>query len=314
MDAEPTAPSTAVIRKAPKPPKPKAKVGRRPKAVVCDRCEQTFASAGEARGHECSNPKPMGRPRKTAAEPAPAATPPFAEPPHSKGYTRIFVDEHGADLAVPITEETEVTRRRPAREPAAPSVDLALPADVEQRRMIDEYGELDRRMQLRASDVARYETLKRAIKSWFDGAPPDADGTVEGEVYLLHLSARERERRVRDMRELLEEERRHLQGHPAAGEAAIRVCGVRAVRVHEGEGRGGDLRDPVVVGHDHVDPVIPGGRHLVDARRAGVDGEHEAPARIPRHGHRLEREPVALVHAARHVGRDVQPQAAERRD
>ena len=204
MDAEPTAPSTAVIRKAPKPPKPKAKVGRRPKAVVCDRCEQTFASAGEARGHECSNPKPMGRPRKTAAEPAPAATPPFAEPPHSKGYTRIFVDEHGADLAVPITEETEMTRRRPAREPAAPSVDLALPADVEQRRMIDEYGELDRRMQLRASDVARYETLKRAIKSWFDGAPPDADGTVEGEVYLLHLSARERERRVRDMRELLE--------------------------------------------------------------------------------------------------------------
>lgn len=208
----PPVPSAATIRRAPKPPKVKVKTGRRPKPVTCDRCKQEFVSATEARGHECSNPKPMGRPRKTAAaaEPAPSnegakpEAPPFAEPPHSKGYTRIFVDEHGADLAVPITEETEMTRRRPAREPAAPSVDLALPADVEQRRMIDEYGELDRRMQLRASDVARYETLKRAIKSWFDGAPPDADGTVEGEVYLLHLSARERERRVRDMRELLE--------------------------------------------------------------------------------------------------------------
>jgi hypothetical protein len=149
----------------------------------------------------------MGRPRRKppaiAAEPAPADPPPFAEP-HSKGYSRIFVDEHGADLAVPITEETEVKRRGPAREPAAPSVELAIPTDLEMRKICDEYGELDRRMQLRAADTARYETLKKAIKSWFDGAPPDADGTVEGEIYLLHLSARERERRVRDMRELLE--------------------------------------------------------------------------------------------------------------
>lgn len=212
VDAPPVPPS-ATIRKAPKPPKVKAKMGRRPKAVTCDCCEQAFASAGELRAHECPNPKPMGRPRKAAAaaEPAPSTegakqeAPPFADPPHSKGYTRIFVDEHGQDLAVPITEETETVRRqaKPPAQPAAPSVALAL-TDVEQRRMIDEYGELDRRMQLRASDVARFEVLKRAIKSWFDAAPPDADGTVEGEVYLLHLSARERERRVRDMRELLE--------------------------------------------------------------------------------------------------------------
>lgn len=193
-------------------------MGRKPKAVTCDRCEQEFASAGELRAHECPNPKPMGRPRKTAAaesQPKPKETernqkipndaPPFAEPPHSKGYTRIFVAEDGTHLTVPIVEETETTRRqaRPSASAAAPSVALAL-TDVEQRRMIDEYGELDRRMQLCASDVARYETLKKAIKSWFDAAPPDADGTVEGEVYLLHLSARERERRVRDMRELLE--------------------------------------------------------------------------------------------------------------
>ncbi|HWP32640.1 MAG TPA: hypothetical protein VNL97_02725, partial [Solirubrobacterales bacterium] len=156
----------------------------------------------------------MGRPRKPpgvavdpvlAAAPAgPADPPPFADPPHSKGYTRIFVGPDGADLAVPITEETEVRRHAPAPAPVAPSVELAIPSDLQMKAMIDEYGELDRRRQLHASDDVRYETLKRAIKSWFDGAPPDADGTVEGEIYLLHLSARERERRVRDMRELLE--------------------------------------------------------------------------------------------------------------
>ena len=207
-------------------------MGRKPRPVVCDRCEQSFASAGERRAHECSNPPPVGRPRRKppaiAAEPAgpdrenmgenqgqiggksgvngenPPRRPPVADPPHSRGYTKIFVDEHGADLAVPITEETEVRRHAPAPAPVAPSVELAIPTDLEMRKIVDEFGELDRRRQLHASDDARYESLKRAIKSWFDAAPPDADGTVEGEVYLLHLSARERERRVRDMRELLE--------------------------------------------------------------------------------------------------------------
>ena len=75
--------------------------------------------------------------------------------------------------------------------------------DREQRKMVDEYGELDRRMQLLSPDTARYDTLKRAIKSWFDRLPPDVDGIVEGQVYRLHLSARERERRVRSMRDLV---------------------------------------------------------------------------------------------------------------
>src|SRR5262245_43860622 len=85
----------------------------------------------------------------------------------------------------------------------AESTEIALRIDPEQRRMVDEYGELDRRMQLGAPDVARYDSLKRAIKSWFDRVPADADGMLEGEVYRLHLSARERERRVRDLRGLI---------------------------------------------------------------------------------------------------------------
>jgi hypothetical protein len=91
----------------------------------------------------------------------------------------------------------------PPRIEAAPSVEVAVSIDRQQRKMVDEYGELDRKMQMQAPDCARYDVLKRAIKSWFDGAPADADGIVEGRVYRLHLSARERERRVRSMRDLV---------------------------------------------------------------------------------------------------------------
>jgi hypothetical protein len=88
--------------------------------------------------------------------------------------------------------------------PASESLELAVTVDREQRKMVDEFGELDRRMQLLSPDAARYDGLKRAIKSWFDRVPADVDGIVEGEVYRLHLSARERERRVRSMRDLVE--------------------------------------------------------------------------------------------------------------
>jgi hypothetical protein len=82
-------------------------------------------------------------------------------------------------------------------------MELAVQVDRKQRAMVDEFGELDRRMQVNAPDIARYDTLKRAIKSWFDIVPPDVNGVIEGHVYRLHLSARERERRVRSMRDLV---------------------------------------------------------------------------------------------------------------
>jgi hypothetical protein len=86
---------------------------------------------------------------------------------------------------------------------APQTLEVAVTIDREQRKLVDEYGELDRRMQLLSPDTARYDVLKRAIKSWFDGAPADADGILEGKVYRLHLSARERERRVRSLRDLV---------------------------------------------------------------------------------------------------------------
>jgi hypothetical protein len=118
-----------------------------------------------------------------------------------RGYTKLYMRE-GEQLPAP--EEDQAPPPKPPAEPDwVATSEITVASDADQRRLVDEYGELDRRMQLRAMDYQRYEALKRAIKCWFDQAPADADGTVEGDVYLLHLSARERERKVRDMRELL---------------------------------------------------------------------------------------------------------------
>ncbi len=110
-----------------------------------------------------------------------------------------------------------------------------------------------------------------------------------------------------------EEQRRHLERDAAARQPSIRVDGVRSVRIHEGVRRGRDLGDAVVVRDDHVDPVEPGGRHLGDAGRSRVDREEERAAARARRRHGLQREPVALVDAARHVRGHVQPQPTERR-
>ena len=143
-------------------------------------------------------------PPQVALEPQSAPEPPpvvrEVVEPGERGHTRFYVRE-GQE----IQPAEPAAPPRPSPEPDfVPTVEVTVKSDQDQRALIDEYGELDRRMQLRAMDHARYETLKKAIKGWFDTAPADADGTVEGDVYLLHLSARERERRVRDMRELVD--------------------------------------------------------------------------------------------------------------
>jgi len=149
-------------------------------------------------------PEPTPNP---ATEPPPAPKVEVADPPSQtfrgeRGYIRIY-ERKGHKIEAP--REPRVPKPKPPAEPDwTPSTEVTLAGDEHQKAMIDEYGELDRRMQLRAMDTQRYETLKRAIKTWFDQAPPDADGTVEGEVYLLHLSARERERKLRDLHEVVE--------------------------------------------------------------------------------------------------------------
>jgi hypothetical protein len=140
--------------------------------------------------------RPRGRPPKAKEPPAPVViiTPPPVE----------VVPLPDPKPAPPPPEPEPVSLPEPIPPPPEPQQEVSVPADIAQRQMIDEYGELDRRMQLHAAETARYELLKKTIKSWFDQAPPDADGTVEGDTYLLHLSARERERRIGSMAELAE--------------------------------------------------------------------------------------------------------------
>jgi hypothetical protein len=155
-----------------------------------------------------------GRPRKipvsvTAGPIAEQATAAPPVPPvireevyeGTRGHVRMYIRE--GEKPEPPAEPPKAPKTS-IQADYTPSVEITVTSDAEQRRLIDEYGELDRRMQLRQMDYARYESLKRAIKSWFDQAPADADGTVEGDVYLLHLSARERERRIRNMRDVMD--------------------------------------------------------------------------------------------------------------
>jgi hypothetical protein len=96
-------------------------------------------------------------------------------------------------------------RRKPPKKLPAASAEVARPADRVQREMVDEYGELARQVQMFEPVQVRYELLKRAIKSWFDEVPADAEATVEGKVYLLNISPRERVRRIRDIQQLARE-------------------------------------------------------------------------------------------------------------
>lgn len=184
------------------PAPPEKRPPGRPKKVSVDPPEPK-----RPRGRPPKNPVPVvAAPAITTGSPDEPVDPQPAPPvtghtfPGDKGYVTLYVPE--GEPAPPAPQEPEKLPK-PSPEPEAP-LDITVASDAVQRALIDEYGELDRRMQIRATDYGRYESLKRAIKTWFEQVPPDADGTVEGEVYLLHLSARERERRIRDIREVIE--------------------------------------------------------------------------------------------------------------
>jgi hypothetical protein len=182
------------------PPPPKRPRGRPPKIQT----EAPTIADGSPDEPVETPVAPPGAPQdRSNPVSAPEPSPPVQEHvyPGDKGYVKLFVPE-GEVPAAPAEPERP---KRQAQEPSPdPALDITVASDAEQRALIDEYGELDRRMQLRATDTARYESLKRAIKAWFANVPPDADGTVEGDVYLLHLSACERERKIRSVQDLVE--------------------------------------------------------------------------------------------------------------
>ena len=143
------------------------------------------------------------------AAPAPAAELPAPPPmtehiyPGDKGYVKLFVPEGEVPEAPAEPEKPKRQARGPESPPVA-ALEVAIPADTVQKQMIDELGELDRRRQLHLADDARFETLKKAVKNWCSDLPTDSDVIMQGMHYVLRISGCERERRVRDLREVVE--------------------------------------------------------------------------------------------------------------
>lgn len=77
---------------------------------------------------------------------------------------------------------------------------LAKPQKVPTReQIIDEYGELDRKVQQFAPTAKRHEELKSVIKGWYDKYPAEKATVAAGRRFEIQVSPREKERRFRSM-------------------------------------------------------------------------------------------------------------------
>lgn len=72
-------------------------------------------------------------------------------------------------------------------------------SDERQASLIDEYGEISRRVASYQSDLTRQKVLKDIICSWFEDCP-DEICTVEGQLYRVDVGARSLERKVTRLR------------------------------------------------------------------------------------------------------------------
>jgi hypothetical protein len=72
-------------------------------------------------------------------------------------------------------------------------------AKVDRAAIVDEYGELRRKLALGKRDADRAKELGEQIASWFDGQAGDQEFQVEGRRYLAQVSARPLKRSVKDM-------------------------------------------------------------------------------------------------------------------
>ena len=122
------------------------------------------------------------------------------------------------------------------------------------------------------------------------------------------------QRRRAASRFLVEDQAGQLERHAAPREPAIRVDAVGPMRVHDRERVGKDGRHAMVVGHDHVQPPPARLGDLGRARRPAVDGHDQSGAGGSGRVERSERQAVALLEAARHVGQRLDPEAAQRDD
>jgi len=60
--------------------------------------------------------------------------------------------------------------------------------------LIDEFGELDRQIQLFKPTIDRHDKIKQIIKSWYIDAAPETTDVIRGNVYEIQVGAKETER------------------------------------------------------------------------------------------------------------------------
>src|SRR5436305_493416 len=71
---------------------------------------------------------------------------------------------------------------------------LKQPPQPTRQQLIDEFGELDRRIDLFAPTVKRHKALQETIRSWYVDHPADQPAIALGDVYEVQVSARTEER------------------------------------------------------------------------------------------------------------------------
>lgn len=73
---------------------------------------------------------------------------------------------------------------------------MAMYAAAKRLSIVDEYGDLKRRVKEFQPTKARFELLGRTITSWYENEPAEKEFIVEGQKYSIKISEREWQRRV----------------------------------------------------------------------------------------------------------------------
>ena len=68
--------------------------------------------------------------------------------------------------------------------------------------VVDEYGELQRRLRLHQPDADRAAELREIIRGWYEDAGPDSTFTEVGRNYRLDIGRRSNQRKITSMRRL----------------------------------------------------------------------------------------------------------------
>lgn len=78
--------------------------------------------------------------------------------------------------------------------PALVSPRQSAPVTPSREQLIDEFGELDRRIQDFAPAVRRHKQLTELIRTWYTDHPAEQPALAEGHVYRIQVSPRTEER------------------------------------------------------------------------------------------------------------------------